>query len=520
MTVQAVPISEITLDPENKRRHDEKNLAAIRRSLERFGQQSPIVLDSSGRCLKGNGTILAAQALGWKEIQAVHSDLEGRDADAYAVADNRAGELATWEQQQLAQFLEDQRNLGDLECTGFQEEDLDALIADLGNEVLGDDFEVEAAPEPEPEVPEVEVPEAPEEAKTKPGDLYLLGDHRLLCGDSTNPAHVARLFGDVTASLIHADPPYGRGKEKEGVANADLYRDKLDAFQMQWWQAWRPRLEDNASAYVWGNAPDLWRLWYVGGLSEFERMTVRNEITWDKRGGYGVGTEGLRSYFPTERCLFFMLGEQGFNTNADNYWEGWEPIRSYLVGEMERCGWTAADVNRITGTQMAGHWFTRSQWAFITEDHYHKIQKAAQEHGAFKREHGAFKREHDELKREHDELKREHDELKAAFYETRAHFDNTHDNMTDVWAFPRVTGEDRHGHATPKPVQMVARAIKSSTRKGEAVAVPFGGTGPELIAADHLGRQYLGMELEPRYCDVIVQRWEELTGGKAKLAEG
>jgi len=127
MTVQAVPISEITLDPENKRRHDEKNLAAIRRSLERFGQQSPIVLDSSGRCLKGNGTILAAQALGWQEIQAVHSDLEGRDADAYAVADNRAGELATWEQQQLAQFLEDQRNLGDLECTGFDEEDLDAL---------------------------------------------------------------------------------------------------------------------------------------------------------------------------------------------------------------------------------------------------------------------------------------------------------------------------------------------------------------------------------------------------------
>jgi len=167
MTVQAVPISEITLDPENKRRHDEKNLAAIRRSLERFGQQSPIVLDSSGRCLKGNGTILAAQALGWKEIQAVHSDLEGRDADAYAVADNRAGELATWEQQQLAQFLEDQRNLGDLECTGFQEEDLDALIADLGNEVLGDDFEVEAAPEPEPEPPADPI--------TKPGDLWLLG---------------------------------------------------------------------------------------------------------------------------------------------------------------------------------------------------------------------------------------------------------------------------------------------------------------------------------------------------------
>jgi DNA modification methylase len=336
------------------------------------------------------------------------------------------------------------------------------------------------------------------------GRLRLRSRHRLLCGDSTKAEDVERLMDGAIATMIHADPPYGMGKEKDGVANDNLYREKLDAFQMNWWRAWRPHVPDNGSAYIWGNAPDLWRLWYCGGLSESERMTIRNEIVWDKREDNptmlvsGVPLESRRMYQPTERCLFFMLGEQGFNTNADNYWEGWEPIRSYLAEQVERCGWTAADVNRITGTQMAGHWITKSQWALITEDHYRKLQQAA-------RDHDAFKRDHDELKRE--------------WYETRAHFDNTHDNMTDVWSFGRVVGDDRHGHATPKPVEMVARAIKSSSREGDAIAVPFGGTGPEIIAAEQLGRIAHAMELDAGWCDVIVKRWENLTGEKAVLAD-
>jgi DNA modification methylase len=316
------------------------------------------------------------------------------------------------------------------------------------------------------------------------------------------------------AQLIHADPPYGMGKEKDGVQNDNLYADKLDAFQMAWWRAFRPHAEDNASAYIWGNAEELWRLWYVGGLSKSERLTFRNEIVWDKKtaGAGGIshmGAEGFRQYpCSTERCLFFMLGEQGFNTNADNYWEGWEPIRKYLNDEMEKCGgtknWKAA-----LGNQMGGHYFTKSQWCFPTEEAYKKLQ-------AFGKG-DAFKREHDELKREHDELKREHDELKREFYGTRAYFDNTHDNMTDVWEFNRVTGEKRHGHATPKPIEMMARAIKSSTQDGGLLVEPFLGSGSTLIAAEQLGRKCYGMEISPAYCDVIVQRWENLTGKKAVL---
>jgi DNA modification methylase len=293
-------------------------------------------------------------------------------------------------------------------------------------------------------------------------------------------------MGGEKAQLIHADPPYGMGKENEGIANDNLYRDKLDVFQMQWWKAARPHVEDNASAYIWGNAEDLWRLWYRGGLADSERVTFRNEVVWDKGGGgFGVGTEAQRCYFPEEHCLFFMLGEQGFNNNSDNYWEGWEGMRGYLESEMKRCGWSVSDLNRITGTQMGSHWVTKSQWVLITEQHYKKIQEAA-------REHAAFKREHDELKRD--------------YYSTRAYFDNTHDNMTDVWEFGRVTGDDRHGHATPKPVDMVARAIKSSCPEGGITYAPFAGTSPEIVACQNTGRKCYTSELSPAYGAVILQR--------------
>jgi DNA modification methylase len=348
-----------------------------------------------------------------------------------------------------------------------------------------------------------------------PGQLWQLGEHRLICGDCTDADVVARLMGGEKAVLCHADPPYGMGKENDGIANDNLYRENLDAFQMQWWKACRPSIEDNGSAYIWGNAEDLWRLWYVGGLKDSERLTFRNCIAWDKYNGNVKPTQikMMRSYVVyREDCFFFMLGEQGFNNNADNYWNGWEGIRSTLAADCEKMGWTGEDIKRITGVGMYSHWFTKSQWTFIPEEHYKKLQAAAREHDAFKREHDAFKREHDELKREHDELKRE-------FYETRAYFDNTHDNMTDVWSFGRVQGEDRHGHATPKPVEMMARAIKSSSPDGAIVYAPFNGTGPELIACEQLGRKCRAVELSAAYCAVAIQRWVDMTGQTPELVE-
>ena len=330
------------------------------------------------------------------------------------------------------------------------------------------------------------------------GDLWLLGGkHRLICGDCTDRATVERLMGGEKADLVAADPPYGMGKEKDGIANDNLYRDKLDAFQMQWWSALRASLKDNASAYIWGNAEDLWRLWYVGGLRDSERLTLRNEIVWSKQGGQGIGSDAFRSFPPTsERCLFFMLGEQGFNNNADNYWEGWENIRLYLKSERDKMGWsnkTVADMFNFH-PRMASHWFDESQWSFIREEQYQKLQAAAKG--------DAFKREYDDLKRE--------------FYATRAYFDNTHDNMTDVWNFARVTGEDRHNHATPKPVEMMARIIKSSCPVDGLTVDPFLGSGTTLLAAHQTNRIAYGSEISPKYVAVCLQRYQDATGETPK----
>ena len=493
MKTELVKIETLVFDPANARKHGEKNLSAIKSSLQRFGQQKPIVVDANGVVRAGNGTLAAAKALGWKEITIVRSPLSGSEATAYAIADNRTSELAEWDDDVLSQTLA-ALQIEDEElalASGFDAKEIDALLA------------------PD-EVKEDEVPDPPVDPITKSGDLWILGDHRLLCGDSTKAEDVARLMNGEKAQLIHADPPYGMGKEKDGVQNDNLYADKLDAFQMAWWRAFRPHAEDNASAYIWGNDEGLWRLWFVGGLSASERMTIRNEIVWDKKsaGAGGIshqGAEGLR-LFPqaTERCLFFMLGEQGFNNNADNYWEGWEPIRAYLDGERKRSGLTTDQCNKICGKQnMTQSAFTKGGFRLILKEDYEKLRDACNG--------DAFKREHDELKREHDELKRE-------FYASRAYFDNTHDNMTDVWEFNRVTGEDRHGHATPKPVAMMARAIKSSTQESGLLVEPFLGSGSTLIAAEQLGRKCYGMEISPQYCDVIVKRWENLTGKKAVLA--
>jgi DNA modification methylase len=347
------------------------------------------------------------------------------------------------------------------------------------------------------DVVEDEIPEQVE-PKSKLGDVWQLGKHRVMCGDSTSVDDVAKLMRGDVANLIHADPPYGMGKEKDGVKNDNLYADKLDKFQMQWFQAFRPHVADNAGVYIWGNAEDLWRLWYLGGLKDFERITFRNEIVWSK---YIEGSmkptkiEMMRSYVNyTERCLFLMLGEQGFNNNADNYWDGWDSIRNYLNGEMDKCGGRSNWTNAL-GNQMGGHYFTKSQWTFPTKEAYEKLQQFAEGKG--------FKREYDELKRE--------------FYSTRSFFDNTHDNMTDTWIFPSVKNEDRHGHATPKPVEMMARVMRSSLPDGGLCVEPFGGSGSTLIGAEQTGRVCYTMELTPAYVDVIIARWEKLTGQTAEL---
>lgn len=493
---------------QNSRTHTPEQVEQIARSLERFGWTNPVLVDEEGLLIAGHGRVLAAKRLEWDAIPVMTARGWTEEMKrAYRIADNKLALNADWDDKALrAELLALEAADFQLDLIGFSTAELKTLMAEPEAE--------EGKSEDEPPAPE-------KVAISRAGDVWMLGRHRLMCGDSANGADVERLIptGD-SAQLIHADPPYGMGKEADGVQNDNLYGAKLDAFQLKWWRAYRPRLDANASAYIWGNAPDLWRLWYRGGLGDLEPVTMRNEIVWDKGSIAGMRSADL-TQFPeaSERCLFFQLGRHVFliNRTKDDYWEGWEPLRLRLVEERDRSGFSAPDVKRICGNHMYGHWFGKSQWAFISRENWDKLAAAAKVKGVH-----AFADSYDELL----ELYRQksaifngeiRDPREREYLTARPYFDNTHDVMRDVWNFPRVTGEERADHATPKPVAMAERCLLSSLREGQTVLEPFIGSGSTLIAAEKTRRICYGMELDPLYVDVTVRRWQSLTGKPAVL---
>lgn len=488
------PIGDLIPYVNNSRTHSDEQVTQLASSMKEFGFTNPVLVDEQYGLIAGHGRVLAAKRLGLEEIPAIIVDgLTDAQKKALVIADNQLALNADWDIDKLKLEVETLGELDfDLDLLGFDDDFLKDLMAD---------------PIEEGKTDEDAVPEIVENPVTVEGDIWLLGKHRLMCGDSTSIDAVERLMNGQIADLLHADPPYGMGKEGDGVANDNLYNDKLDQFQMEWWATFRTFLANNASAYIWGNAPELWSLWYRGGLGDSEPLVLRNEIVWDKKHGQGMGSDDFRMYpTATERALFFMLGEQGFNNNSDNYWEGFESLRSYLQEQRDSLGWNNKVVADFFGfhPRMADHWFSKSQWSMPKREQYEELQKKANGQ--------AFTKSYDKLKQEHDKLKQE-------FYSTRAYFDNSHENMTEVWEFKRVQGDERHGHATPKPVEMMERVMRSSLPKDGLCVEPFGGSGSTLMGAEKTGRRCYTMELQAKYCDVIIKRWQDFTGKQATLEE-
>lgn len=502
----------------NPRMHPPEQVAKIARSISVFGFNNPILVHGD-TIVAGHGRWQAAALLELDSVPVIDlSHLSEAEARAYLLADNKAQEGAVTDAAAEAAALAELHEAEfDLSAIGYSDTELEeALRAAAG----------EPRPPADPDAGAAEA-EPPADPVTKPGDLWLLGEHRLLCGDSTDPASVRLACGDMfgAVALLLADPPYGMGKESEGVANDNLYRDKLDAFQWEWLEAARPALPENGSVFVWGNAADLWRWWYGYVIPRIgEPVAFKNEIVWNKKSTPGMASP-LETSYPTvtERALFFVFGEQFLgNLNADLYWEGFEPVRLWVAGEIEANGWTRGDVNRITGTNMAGHWIGRSQFQVLSRKHYNVLQAAAEADGL-----PGFRIPYDDFCSQVATVDvtgggREHARDLAQEFRAskRTYFDNAHQTMTDVWEFPRVYGEERLGHPTPKPVAMLERAIISSTPAGGFVLEPFGGTGTTLIAAERTGRRCAMLEIDPGWCDVIVDRWERFTGRKAERGDG
>lgn len=483
----------------NSRTHSPQQIDQIVASMDEFGWTNPILIDEHGEIIAGHGRKMAALLKGLEEGPCVVlRGLTPEQKRAYLIADNQIPDNAGWNMGMLKAEVEALADLDfNIDLLGFDSSFLDSLLAD-------------ALPASAGTVPIFTGTETP---VTVPGDMWLLDGHRVMCGDSTSIDAVQNLVGEEKAGLLHADPPYGMGKQKDGVENDNLYRERLDEFQLEWWRTWRPFVADNASAYIWGNAADLWRLWYSAGLSLSENISLRNEIVWDKKSAPGMASELRTMYTPaSERCLFLQLGDQFIgNVNSDKYWDGWDEVRLYLADQAEAVGLTPKRCQEVTGVQMFSHWFSKSQWSMIGEQYYVALQAAFPGH---------FEKPYWELRAVYEQIKGGYSNYLGGIHGgMRAYFDNQHDSMRDVWEFPRVVGEERYGHATPKPVEMMERVMRTSLPRGGLAFEPFNGSGSTIMGAERTGRRCYAMELTPRYVDVTVRRWQAETGKKAVHAE-
>jgi DNA modification methylase len=479
-------IEKLKINNNNPRTISVDKLEKLKKSILEFPKMlelRPIIINEDYVVIGGNMRLTALMQLGYKEIPdewVKIGTLQDEEQKRFIIADNVGYGEWDWEDLSLNWNADDLLDWGlDLPETSI-----------IGDEIAEED--------------DYEVPEGGIETDIVIGDLFEIGEHRLLCGDSTDSDAVARLMNGEKADLGHNDPPYGMKKENEGVLNDNLNFDNLLQFNKDWISLQFTHLKDSGSWYCWGIDEPLMDI-YSHILKPYikeQKATFRNLITWDKGNGQGQNSENTRSYaIADEKCLFVMCGVQGFNNNADNYFEGWEPIRDYLLEQRLKAGWDIPTMKRIAGHSdlYRDHWTCKSQWNMPTKEVYLTFQKWCIENNV-----SAFKKEYEELKKEYEELKKE-------YYSTRAYFNNIHDNFNNVWKFERHLRQgDEGGHATPKPIPLCERVIKSSCPDKGLVLDAFLGSGSTMVAAHQLKRKCYGMELEPKYCQVIIDRMRKL----------
>ena len=476
MKIEKIKINLIKPNPNNPRIIKDDKFDKLVTSIIEFPKMleiRPIVVNDDMIVLGGNMRLKACIKAGLKEVPIIKvSDLTEQEQKQFIIKDNVSGGEWDWD------MLTNEWNAEELDAWG-----LDVPNFGIPLEAEEDDFAV---------------PENGIETDIVLGDLFEIGEHRLLCGDSTDSDQVAKLMNGQKADMAHNDPPYGMKKEKDGVLNDNLnYADLLD-FNREWIDTQFMNLKENGSWYCWGIDEPLMDI-YSEILKPYiaeQKATFRNLITWDKGNGQGQNSENTRSYaIADEKCLFVMMGVQGFNNNQDNYFDKWEIIRIYLEQEIKKLNETDGKIATALGYKdgrTVNHWWSKSQWAMPTENNYYSLREYAKSKNI-----DAFKKEYEEIKKE--------------YYSTRAYFNNTHDNFNNVWKFDRhIRKGDEGGHATPKPIPLCERAIKSSCPDDGLVLDVFLGSGSTMVASHQLKRKCYGMELDPKYCQVIIDRMKAL----------
>ena len=394
-------VTALTPYARNSRTHSDEQVAQVAASIKEFGWTNPILIDEDNGIIAGHGRLQAAQRLGSDEVATIMlTGLTEAQKRAYVIADNKLALNAGWDAEMLAVEMSELIDEGfDLALTGFDGDEIDKLLAD------GDKVD-------EGLTDEDAVPEVPETPVSKQGDVWLLGRHRVVCGDCTDQTAVDLLMDDRLADLVFTDPPYnvdysGRGKNNLGkIKNDKMSNDQFDDFLADVFASYHSVMKPLAPIYVCH--PDGTTKAKVAFELAFEKPFYKScTIIWVKQSA-GMGWQDYRAQH--------------------------EPI---LYG-----------------------WKEGSGKHFFTDDR----------------------------------------------------------SKTTVWQIGRDVQKE-YVHPTQKPVALVEEAILNSSKGHDIVVDFFGGSGSTLIAAEKSARDARIMELDEKYVDVIVKRWQDFTGSKAVHAE-
>jgi site-specific DNA-methyltransferase (adenine-specific) len=395
MQIKQVKIEKLIPYARNARTHSDEQVAQIAASVKEFGWTNPILVDGDKGIIAGHGRLAAARKLGMTEVPVIElAHLTDTQKKALILADNKLSLNAGWDNEMLMLEIKELELEGfDLGLTGFDAEELEALTPVEVTDGLVD---------------EDATPEVPAEAITKPGDVWLLGKHRLMCGDSTSIEALERLCKGQLVDMWLTDPPYnvayeGKTKDALTIKNDSMADDQFRQFLRDSYVAADVVMKPGAVFYIWHADSEGYNF---RGAAQDAGWKVRQCLIWKKST--------------------MVMGRQDYHWKHEPCLYGWK--------------------------EGAGHlWATDRKQTTILE------------------------------------------------------FDK-----------PSRNGE----HPTMKPVALFEYQMLNNTKGGDIVLDSFGGSGTTMIAAEKNGRIARLMELDPKYCDVIVKRWEEFTGKKAELENG
>lgn len=392
--LESLPVDSLVPYARNSRTHSEEQIVQIAASIREFGFTNPVLIDEQGGIVAGHGRVMAAVRLGMPAVPCLRlRGLTEAQRRAYVIADNQIAMNAGWDEAMLRlELAELQEADFDLDLLGFDAGRLDELLAD-------DSEETEGLTDPD------DVPEPPAQPVTRPGDIWMLGKHRVMCGDSTSIDHVTQLTQGKSVDMWLTDPPYnvayeGATNKKLTMKNDDMSDKQFRQFLRDAYIAADMVMRPGAVFYVWH--ADL-EGYNFRGAAKDAGWNVRQCLIWKKSS--------------------LVLGRQDYQSQHEPCLYGWKDGAGHL-------------------------WASDRKQTTILE------------------------------------------------------FDK-----------PSRNGE----HPTMKPVALFEYQMLNNTSVGDRVMDSFGGSGTTLIAAEKNGRVALLMELDPRYCDVIVNRWQEFTGKAAVL---